>query len=145
METLENAKALLLREDTIPFSGLLRKYASYGFCFHETAYNEEFRYKHARWVEDCHSFVLPLPKFPSYSENRAFVDPIRVTSWWILKSPSNKHHVHFYRAIYSENGSNYPLVVCSARMVGMIREFATSGIVGMRAVRSLLSEDIDIS
>lgn len=97
-ETLVKKTVLLLGTYMFLFEDLVSKYTPRGFTFHAIAYGAEFGIRHARWVEDARSFVVPLNPHRIYYPGGNLVDPIRLTSWSI-RSTRDKHYSPFFRIV----------------------------------------------
>ena len=138
VETLELSTSLLLVDENSYVEDLIVKYGKRGFTFYRVAYDDQFRHKDARWVEDRHTFFLLLPRFRWHSEVEMFIDPIRVTSWSITTSPFDNHSIHYLKASYGRESGVYPVVVFSELAQGTLIWFAAVGSPEWSRIRELL-------
>ena len=138
VETLELSTSLLLVDENSYVEDLIVKYGKRGFTFYKVAYDDQFRHKDARWVEDRHTFFLLLPRFRSHSEVEMFIDPIRVTSWSITTSPFDNHSIHYLKASYSRESGVYSVVVFSQLAQGTLIWFTAVGSPEWSRIRELL-------
>ena len=119
-ETLESSTALLLTESVFYFEGLLKKYTSRGFKIYNVAYDNQYRHRNVRWVEDSYSFVVSLKQMETSNSWYKPIDPARLTSWSIATSPGDTHSVHFRIAAYSLDDKAYPIIVYCRAMQKLV-------------------------
>ena len=116
LETLDKSTSLLLVEKSADVNFLMVKYAVLGIRFKKVAYDDEFRHKEMRWVEDSYSLRMELPSLElgdDESDEEGVIDPIRLTSWSLSTSPGDMHRMHFRMMSYSPEEDVYPIPVCS--------------------------------
>ena len=105
---------MFFRED------LIQKYTSRGFSFFHVDREVRFRHKNVRWVEDSQSFVMPLFPLRTYYAGSNLVDPVRLTSWTIKKSPGNRHSVEYWVMPCGQEDDADILTVSSRKMMDVL-------------------------
>ena len=116
LETLDKSTSLLLVENSADVNFLMVKYAVLGMRFKKVAYDDEFRHKEMRWVEDSYSLRMELPSLElgdDEPDEEGLIDPIRLTSWSLATSPGDMHRMHFRMMSYSAEEDMYLIPVCS--------------------------------
>ena len=121
--------------------GLVQKYTSRGFSFFNVTRDVRFRHKDVRWVEDSQSFVVPLSPLRTYYAGSNLVDPVRLTSWTIEKSPGNRYSVEYWVMPCGQDDDVDILTVSSRKMLDVLGACARVGSPERKEFTGLLPVD----
>ena len=119
LETLDRSTSLLLVENSADVNFLMVKYAVLGIRFKKVAYDDEFRHKEMRWVEDSYSLRMELPSLElgdDEPDGEGVIDPIGLASWSLSTSLGNIHRMYFRLMSYSADEDVYPIPVFSFKL-----------------------------